>query len=461
MSNENRRKILVIGGVAAGTSAASKAKRIHPNADVKILQDESVVSYGACGIPYVIEGMIGDFSELIERTPDEFKSKYDIDVIVNTQAKKINPLEKQVYALDLQTNKESVFDYDSLIIATGARAIIPRIKGVDENRQGIFLLRNYGDGIRIKNSIKNINSCVIVGAGLIGIEMAEAFSKRRIDTIIVEIADHVLPSLFDKDMANIVKSELENNGVKVILGERLEEVLGDGDDDNNNNVKGIKTNKREITTDFVLLGTGVIPNSEIAKDAGIDLGFAGAIKVDDHMRTNIPSIFAAGDCATARNYITNKDSYLPLGTTANKQGRIAGENAAGGNAAFEGIAGSAITKTFGLYIGKTGLNKEEALSNGFEPVEKEIESITRSGYYPDNKPIWIKIVADRRSGRVLGSQIVGGEAVKERIDLIALALLLKADIRDLANYDACYVPPASPVWEPVNIAASQLVKKLL
>src|SRR2546423_12090241 len=154
------------------------------------------------------------------------------------------------------------------------------------------------------------------------------------------------------------------------------------------------------------------------------------------MRTNIPDIFAAGDCATARNYITNKDSYLPLGTTANKQGRIAGENAAGGNAAFEGIAGSAITKTFGLYIGKTGLNKEEALSNGFEPVEKEIESITRSGYYPDNKPIWIKIVADRKSGRVLGAQIIGGEAVKGRIDLIALALLLKANVSDLANYDA-------------------------
>jgi NADPH-dependent 2,4-dienoyl-CoA reductase/sulfur reductase-like enzyme len=459
-SNNNRRKrILVIGGVAAGTSAASKAKRFDPNAEIKILQEEPVVSYGACGIPYVIEGVIDDFRELIERTADEFKSKYDIDVIVNTQARKIDTVRKQVHAVDLKTNDELVFDYDSLIIATGARAIIPKIKGIDNNRQGIFLVRNYGDGIRIKNSIQNINSCVIVGAGLIGIEMAEAFIKRGIDTTIVEMADHVLPSILDNNnsMANIVKRELEDNGVKIILGERLEQVLGNG-----NNVKGIKTNKREmIATDFILLGTGVKPNSEIAKEAGIELGFANAIRVDNHMRTNIRGIFAAGDCATAKNYITNKDDYLPLGTTANKQGRVAGENAAGGGAIFKGIAGSAITKTFGLFIGKTGLSKDEALGNGFEPVEKEIESITRSGYYPSSKSIWIKIVADKKSQRVLGAQIVGGEAVKGRIDLIALALLLKANVSDLINYDACYVPPASPVWEPVNIAASQVARLLI
>jgi len=244
--------------------------------------------------------------------------------------------------------------------------------------------------------------------------------------------------------------------VKIILGERVEQILSrDGD------VKGIKTNtKREIASDFIVLGTGVRPNSEIARDAGVELGYANAIKVDEYMRTNIPDIFAAGDCASARNYITNKDMYLPLGTTANKQGRVAGENAAGGNAMFRGIAGSAITKVFDLFIGKTGLTSEEALREGFDPVEEVIESITRAGYYPGNKPIWIKIVADRKSGRVLGSQIVGGEGVKERVDLIALALLLKAEIKDLASYDACYVPPASPVWEPVNIAASQTAKQL-
>ncbi|MFY9796937.1 MAG: FAD-dependent oxidoreductase, partial [Candidatus Nitrosopolaris sp.] len=238
--------------------------------------------------------------------------------------------------------------------------------------------------------------------------------------------------------------------------ERVEEILGvDGQ------VNGIKTNtKRERNTDFIVLGTGVKPNSEIARDAGVELGSTNAIKVDEHMKTNIPDVFAAGDCATARNYITNKDMYLPLGTTANKQGRVAGENAAGGNAKFRGIAGTAITKVFDLFIGKTGLAKEDALRNGFDPVEEVIEDITRAGYYPGNKPIWIKIVADRKTGRVLGSQIVGGEGVKERIDLIVLALLLRADIRDLASYDACYVPPASPVWEPVNIAASQTAKQL-
>ena len=279
------------------------------------------------------------------------------------------------------------------------------------------------------------------------------------DITVVEMSDHVLPTMLDKHMAKIVQKELEANGVKVITGERVEEIVGSSSADGY--VKTIKTNtNRQIDTDFILLGTGVRPNSEIAKDAGIELGFANAIKVDEYMRTNVPDIFAAGDCATARSYITNDDTYLPLGTTANKQGRVAGENAAGGSARFRGIAGSAITKVFDLYIGKTGLTKQDALKYGFDPIEEGIESITKAGYYPDNKSIWIKIIADRKSGRILGSQIVGGEGVKERIDLIALALLLKADIRDLASYDACYVPPASPVWEPLNIAALQTAKRL-
>jgi len=464
MSTNKKKRIVVIGGVAAGTSAASKAKRIDPSADVKIIQEESVVSYGACGIPYVIEGIVNNFEELIVRSADEFKSKYGIDIIINTHAYEIDRFRKQVHTTDLRSGKETIFDYDSLVVATGARAVVPALKGV--NQEGVFLIRNYNDGVRINDSTitKNAHSCIIAGSGLIGLEMVEAFKKKvrggrggaGMDVTLVEMADHVLPTMLDKNMAKIVEKELEDNGVRIILGERVEEILGvDGQ------ISGIKTNtKREINSDFVVLGTGVKPNSEIASDAGVELGSANAIKVDEYMKTNIPDVFAAGDCATARNYITNKDMYLPLGTTANKQGRVAGENAAGGNAKFRGIAGSAITKVFDLFIGKTGLTKQEALRNGFDPIEEIIEDITRASYYPNNKPIWIKILADRKSGRVLGSQIVGGEGVKERIDLIALALLLKVDIRDLASYDACYVPPASPVWEPVNIAASQAAKQL-
>ena len=462
------KKILVIGGVAAGPSAASKAKRIDPDADVKIIQDEKVVSYGACGMPYVIEGIVKEFQELIERPAEVFKKKYQIDVITNTCAQKIDRVKKEVYAIDLQSGVETIYEYDSLVVATGARAILPNIKGInqkDVGGDGVFLIRNYEDGLKIYDSTitKNASTCVIAGAGLIGLEMIEAFKKRSIgrkmDITVVEMSDHVLPTMLDKQMAKIVQRELEDNGVKVITGERVEEIVGSSSTDGD--IKAVKTNtNRQIDTDFILLGTGVRPNSEIAKDAGIEIGFSNAIKVDEYMRTNVPDIFAAGDCATARSYITNEDTYLPLGTTANKQGRVAGENAAGGSARFRGIAGSAITKVFDLYIGKTGLIRQEALNYGFDPIEEKIESITRAGYYPDSKSIWIKIIADRKSGRILGSQIVGGEGVKERIDLIALALLLKADIRDLASYDACYVPPASPVWEPVNIAASQTAKQL-
>jgi len=461
------KKILVIGGVAAGTSAASKAKRIDPDADVKIIQDERVVSYGACGIPYVIEGIVSDFQELIERSADIFKKEYQIDVITNTRAQRIDRDKKEVYTIDLQNRVETIYEYDSLVIATGARAIIPNIKGVDQtNGDDIFLIRNYEDGLKIYDSkkTKNSSTCVVVGAGLVGLEMIEAFMKRKarrkMDITVVEMSDHVLPTMLDKNMAKIVQRELESNGVKVITGEQVEEIVGNSIS-RDDNVKTIKTNtNRQIDTDFILLGTGVRPNSEIAKDTGIELGYANAIKVNDYMRTNIPDIFSAGDCATARSYITNENMYIPLGTTANRQGRVAGENAAGGDARFRGIAGSAITKVFDLYIGKTGLTKQEALNYGFDPIEEEIESVTRAGYYPDSKPIWIKIIADRKSGRILGSQIVGGEGVKERIDLIALALLLKADLRDLSSYDACYVPPASPVWEPLNIAASQTAKQL-
>jgi NADPH-dependent 2,4-dienoyl-CoA reductase/sulfur reductase-like enzyme len=296
--------------------------------------------------------------------------------------------------------------------------------------------------------------------------MAEAFLRRGMDVTLIERSDRILQSLLDDVMAGIVKKELEDNGVKVILGEGLEEVVTSSSPSSKSSdvrhLEAVRTTKNnEIPADVVLLGTGVRPNSQIAKDAGIELGVYDAIKVDEHMRTNIPDIFAAGDCTTARNYITNKDIYLPLGTTANKQARVAGENAAGGNAEFKGVAGSVITKTFDLYVGKTGLDKKEALENGFDPVEKEIKSVTRAGYYPDKKSIIIKLVADKKSRRILGAQIIGGEAVKGRIDLIAFALLTRATIDDLANYDACYVPPVSPVWEPINIAASQTAKLIV
>lgn len=488
---EEKRRILVIGGVAAGTSAASKARRIDPTADIKIIQQEHLVSYGSCGMPYVIEGLIDDFSKLIARSAEEFKDKYNIEIIANTIARRIDPLKKQVHVQDLQRKeKEKVFDYDSLIIATGARSIVPKIKGIVDNDdlnniENLFLLRNFEDGIKIQSFLKNIKSAVIVGSGLIGIEMAEAFKKRVITKVtLVERADHVLPNVLDKDMAKMVEDELKNNGVDVILNEKVEEILffpsSLSDSINVSNkgqrfASGLRTNKREIMADCILFGVGVIPNSEIAKDAGIELGIRNAIKVDEYMRTSISNIFAAGDCATARNYVTDKDDYLPLGTTANKQGKVAGENAvtvaaamnfdANSNpefkAIFEGISASAITKTFGLFVGKTGLsNKKEAVENGFDPIETTIEDITRAGYYPQNKRIWIKLVADKKSKRILGAQIVGGEEVKGRIDLISFALLKKATVEDLANYDACYVPPVSPVWEPINIAAIQLLKLL-
>ena len=285
LSTNKKNRIVVIGGVAAGTSAASKARRIDPEADVKIIQEESIVSYAACGIPYVIEGIISNFEELIERPPDVFKSKYGIDIIVNTRAYKIDRFRQQVYTTDLRSGKETIIDYDSLIAATGARAVVPNIKGVNQN--GVFFIRNYGDAVKFNDSTitKHAHSCIIAGAGLIGLEMAEAFKKRgqtgrrgdMMDVTVVEMANHILPTMLDNKMAKIVERDLEANGVKIILGERVEEILSRDED-----VKGIKTNtKREIDSDFIVLGTGVRPKSEIARDAGVELGYANAIKVDE------------------------------------------------------------------------------------------------------------------------------------------------------------------------------------
>ncbi len=457
-ANKKPKDIVIIGGVAAGTSAASKAKRINPDANVTIIQQESTVSYGSCGLPYVLEGLIGDFSELIARTADEFQSKYGIDILLNTSALKIIPSKKQIIVSDSvykEKNINKIISYDSLVIATGAGAVIPALQGIENINNGMFTLRTLNDGIAIKSFLENNrpNSCVVVGAGLIGVEIVEAFKKQGLEVTLVGSGNSILPKIIDTDMSLIVKQELENNGIKIVLGERVEKILGD------QKFEGVVTNKgKTILSDFLVFGTGVKPNSEIAFDAGIKLGISHAIKVDKYMHTNISNIFAAGDCATAENYVTGKDTYLPLGTTANKQGRVAGENSAGGQAIFRGIAGSAITKTFDLFIGKTGLSTEEARKNGFDPIETDINSITRAGYYPDSKSISIKILADKKTQQILGAQIIGGEGVKGRLDIVALALLKKATINDLWSYDACYVPPISPVWEPLNIIASNLSK---
>ncbi|HEY6535621.1 MAG TPA: FAD-dependent oxidoreductase [Candidatus Nitrosocosmicus sp.] len=462
----NPKKILIIGGVAAGTSAASKARRIDPHADIKIIQDESVVSYGACGIPYVIEGLIDNFDKLIARSADEFKNKYNIDILSNTLATKIDPVKNQVIAKDLKSKNEMVFKYDSLIITTGARAYIPKIKGLDPNNKNniknVFFLRNFEDGINIQNNLKKVKSSIIIGSGLIGIEMVESFKKRGIDTTLVERGDHLLARILDKDMSKMIEEELVRNKINIILNENIEEIILSSGNDQviRTNAIGIRTNNRKIYADCILLGLGVKPNSELARNAGIETGYRDAIKTDEYMRTNMQNIFAAGDCAIAKNYVTDKDDYLPLGTTANKQGKIAGENAASlkNKIKFNGIAGSAITKTFDLFAGKVGLNKQGAVENGFDPIENKIEDITRASYYPNNKKIWIKLVADRKTKLILGAQIVGGEGVKGRIDLISLALLKKSTIDDLINYESCYVPPTSPVWDPLNIAAIQILK---
>ncbi len=444
-------KLVIIGAVAAGTSAAAKAKRTNPDADITLINDQEDISYAACGIPYVISGKVKSFENLIARRKEKFEEA-GIRVLTKTKAVKIDPNKKIVKAVDLEKGKEFSLEYDSLIIATGARAKKLNIK--NSELKGIFTLRTLRDGIKIKEYIENCSKVAVVGAGFIGLEMADAFRSLGLDVTVVEATDQVLPGFIDRDFADIVKKELEEYGIKVMLNSKISRFLG------KDSVEGIIVNGEEVKADMVLISIGVEPNSEIARDCGIELGVKNAIRVNERMETNIKGIYACGDCATTKNLITGEEIYFPLGTVANRQGRVAGVNAVNGDASYEGVVKSSVTMIRNTIIGRVGLTLEEALKKGFNAVEKTITTYTKARYYPRSKEIKIKLIADRKSKLVLGAQIIGYEGVKERIDAIAIALQKRASVEDLAKADTCYMPAVAQVHDAINIVANELLKKI-
>lgn len=431
-------RIVIIGSIAAGTSAAAKARRNSEEAEIVIYDKDNFISYSGCGMPYYIGGEVKSSDELTPRDPAYFKSKYNVDIFIMHEVQAISPEAKSIKVKNLVTGEFLTDYYDKLVIATGARATVPSIKGAEG--QHVFTLRNINDMNRIKNFVDSSNpqSAVIVGTGFIGLEMCENLKKLGINITMVEKLPQVTPGL-DGDMAVHVEDYIKQNGVSVLTGVSVTEIM-------ENSVR--LSNGKEITADMVLLSTGVQPNTELAAAVGIELGVAGAIRVNTKMQTNLADIYACGDCTEQFHVVTGKSIYRPLGSTANKTGRIAGDSITGGNLEFRGILGTGIFKIFDMTVAQTGLSEREAVEEGYDVVVCHNIKPNKPEYM-GGKEMVIKGIADKKTGRLLGVQIVGFEGIDKRIDVFVTAITFKAKVEDLFHLDLAYAPPFSTTKDPV------------
>ncbi len=450
-----RKQLVVVGGTAAGLSAASKAKRMQPGLEVNVFERSGFISYGACGLPYYIGGLVQTETELVDFTPEELYEKRGILAHTHHKVINISPANKTIDVLNLKNNETLVVPYDYLVIATGASPVIPDIPGI--HTKGVFSLRTVEDGMKIKKAVQEARNrkAVVVGGGFIGLEVAEQLTFAGIDVTVVEAMPRLLPFL-DEEYSNTVRKTLEEHDVNLFTNTIVSEIISsDGE------VSGVKTSDgMAIEADFVIISVGVKPNSGLAKNAGLKIGFKNAIFVDAYMKTTDDSIWACGDCVQTYNFITKREAYVPLGTLANRQGRIAGENIAGHKNTFKGTLASQITKIFDLYVASTGLTRTQAEEAGFEVEEIKIKKADKASYYPGRKDNDIKLVFDRNNGRLLGAQAMGSESISGRINVLATAITAGMTVSELNRVDFAYSPSVAPVYDPILIAVSQAMRKV-
>ncbi len=439
-------RLVVVGGVAAGMSAAAKARRSNKELDIVVYERSGHVSYGACGFPYFIKGEIPKIEDLIIRTPEQFM-KQNIRALVHHEVLSIDPLEHTLLVHNRQTGEEFRDHWDKLIITTGGSPTRPDLPGL--NLQGIFTLRTVEDAVAIRQWIdqEKPRRGVVVGGGYIGLEMAEALAEHGIQVTVVEMLPQVMGNM-DADMATHVQAELEHQQVDLRLECAVKGFEGNG------RVSNVIAGGQDVPADIVIFSVGIKPNATLAAESRVALGSTGAIAVDDHQRTSVAQIWAAGDVAEAHDLVTGKPIYVPLGTTANKQGKVAGENAAGGNASFKGIVGTAVVKVFDMHAARTGLSERQARIEGFDVETVVATGAARAHYMPIHPPVHVKLVFERGSQRLLGVQMVGQEGIAKRIDVAAAALQAGWTTYDLAELDLSYAPPFAPVWDPILVAAN-------
>lgn len=439
-------KVVIIGGVAGGATAAARLRRLDENAEIVVLERTGYVSYANCGLPYFVGGTITDRRKLTLQTPESFRNRFDIDVRVLSEAVAIDRAAKTVAVRDLASGEEYTEAYDKLILSPGARAVVPDLPGIRNER--IMTLRTVEDTFRIHDHVEREQpaSAVVVGAGFIGLEMAENLRDRGIDVAVVQRGAHVMPTL-DADMAAIVHNHLRSHGVDLLL-----EADVTGFEEREGRLATALADGRELVSDLVILAVGVVPESSLARNAGLELGMRGSIATDEHMRTSDPDIYAVGDAVQVKHFVTGADALIALAGPANKQGRIAADNICGIASRFTGSQGSSVLKLFDLTVATTGLTEGAALAAGLDARHVVLSPASHATYYPGAGSMTMKVVYENGSGRILGAQIIGAHGADKRIDVLATAIRANMTAADLTELDLAYAPPYSSAKDPVNMA---------
>lgn len=455
-------KVVIIGGVACGPKAAARIKRLKPDTEVTILEKGELLSYAGCGLPFYISGEIHDYKELmctptgVVRDTHYFKMVKDITVLNQTLAESIDRKNKIVKAVNTITGKSIELPYDKLVLATGGQPITPPIKGID--LKGVNFLSTVEDARKIRDQEKNLKgkNAVIIGGGLIGIEVTESFVKQGMNVTLIEKMDRVLPALLDPEIAYHVHNELRLQGVTLVLNDSVVSINGD----DQGNVKSVSTTSKEFPADLVLVAIGTKPNVTLASQAGLAIGKTGGITVNEHLQTSDPDIYAGGDCVENKNLITGKPIFAPMGSTANKHGRVIADNICGRHSTFKGVLGTAICKVFNMNIARTGLTEKQTKDEGYDYITVLNAAPDRAHYHPEAKLIIIKLIVDKNSRKILGAQIVGPGDVAKRIEVVITSITNGATIDDCAYYDLAYAPPFSPAIDNIMVASHIAQNKL-
>ena len=431
-------RLVVIGGLAAGLSAAARARRLDPSLDILVLEKGEAISYGSCGLPYYLEGRVSHLSHLVMNTPEEFSQERNIGVRTRAEVASISHARRQLVLKD-----GGRVEYDRLVIATGSKAV-RKIAGA--HLPNVFTLQTLEDAARLKQVLtaQRPRTAVVIGAGFLGLELAEALRTNGVEVTILERSEGVLNRI-DAALRGVVDNQARRFRTEIRFGVGARQIEVDRVND--------------IPCDLVILTTGFEPNVQLAREAGIEIGRTGAIRVDERMETNLGGVFAAGDCAETVNRITGRPIRVNLATVANKMGRVAGASAAGIRDRFTGTVGSSLVRVFGLAVGTTGLLSDEARKEGFEPVAATIESRERPAYFWGNNSI-VQLVADRRTGRLIGGFVAGERGAKGHLNVITTAITMRMRVEDFEQLDLAYTPPYATVWDPLLIAAQQLRKQL-
>lgn len=442
-------KIVIIGGVAAGMSAAAKAKRVVKDAKITIYEKSDIVSWGACGLPYYVGNFFENPENMIARPVQKF-IEAGMDVRILHEVIEVDSVNKTVTVKDLATGAIFKDTYDKLMVATGAHPVLPPIKNLQ--LENVFTLKDYVDGITLKNALvkEEVKHITIIGAGYIGIEMVEAAIHQGKDVTLIQLDSRVLPESFDKEITDIMANELSSHpNVKLHLEETVLELT-----DKNGKVTGVKTNKGEYATDLVVIATGVRPSTNFVKNLGMDMLPNGAIIINQYGESSIKDIYSAGDCASVFHLVRKENVYIPLATTANKIGRTVGENFAENRVPFEGTLGSAAVKVLNLEAARTGISESEAIKMGINYKTVFIEDKNHTNYYPGQAPIFVKLIYNADTRAILGGQMIGQSGAVLRTDVIATAIYAKLTVDQLGMLDLCYAPPFARTWDVLNVAGN-------